>query len=733
MKKTLYIISVLLLAAVGCTKEQSLTENSEKAAFPEGAMVTVNFSIPSQADTRANGMANEPEIENLYVAVFNSAGLLQEYTAATPIGDYADENGVWCGYKVQLLLSSTERRLHFIANGPGKGDIGNGSETAVIRNLITENGAAAYWQRVVLKEGVTPYAYPGGQVTFTWYDDQGHPQSKTYGVEGATSYVDAENKTVNVGDYVQENGNKVVDGTGYFASVKTSTALEKIPLIRNFARVTLVDDNSTGVTFHPDKFILVNTPTQGYIAPYDAKAGEYVVPYTDMYANVAHWGEANYLFKFDDVYDWGYSGEMPQTASIVPLASNPEATEAQIKAYVNDSNNWLDVGTYGTESSYKFGYMYERSLPSAVNTPTCVLVHGVLSDTEAHARFGARWFKIEITDLDGNYVPIYRDVTYIMMIKNIAIVGTPGWETAYEAYKNKSVGDVSTSTETATLTQISDGKGTTLWVEYIDYTSVERQANTATILYKLFYQENSSSAEEILTGETLTDESLPEPLPYVTLTVEHYDGIGHAITTDTVTGSAYTGQTPDGKGGWYQAEVPLAGQGNVMYKSRLHIEGLTKAGHGAKSIFRNVDYRVIPTQYLTLSVSPAKIPTGVNQEVALTIDLPKDLGYSVFPLVLKIEPKDGNLNPNASKNVINDEAIGLPVEYGPTMFTDQGKTGNTFYFLFTVNFSDYNQSTGSSYTLYFNTIRNGDNATTIAVQDKKPYFEMARISFQCEE
>lgn len=722
MKKTLYIISVLLLAAVGCTKEQGLTENSEKAAFPEGAMVTVNFSIPSQAQTRAD-WADEPEINNLYVAVFNSAGLLMEYAKATPIGDYADENGVWCGYKVKLLLSSTERRLHFIANGPET--IDNGSETAVIRNLVTEDGAAAYWQRVVLTNGVTPYAYPGGEVTFTWVDDEGVTQHKTYGSADATSYVDADNKTVNIGDYVQENGNKVVDGTGYFASVETSSALAKIPLIRNFARVTLVDDNSSGVTFHPDKFILVHTPTQGYIAPYDAKAGDYVKPYTDMYANVADWGEEDYLFKFEDVHDWGYTAEMPQTASIKPLALTPEATEDEIKAYVNNEANWLSVGTYGTENTYKFGYMYERSLPSATNTPTCVLVHGVLSDTEAHAAYGARWFKIEITDLDGNYVPIYRDVTYIMMIKNIAIVGTPGWPTAYEAYKNKSVGDVSTSTETATLTQISDGKGTTLWVEYIDYTSVEPNANTATILYKLYYQENSSSAEEILTGETLTDESLPEPLPYMSLTVEHYDGIGHAISSDTVTGTAYSGQTPDGKGGWYQAEVPLVGQGGVMYKSCLHIEGLTKAGHGAKSIFRNVDYRVIPTQELTLAVDPTSVPDGIGQEVKLSITLPKDLGYSLFPLVLKIEAEDGNLNPVAEKNKINDVEIGLPVEYGDSMFT--GKTGNSFFFLFTVNFSDYDQATGGTYDLYFRSIRTGENHTTIAVQDKKPYFQKATI------
>ena len=46
MKKTLYIISVLLLAAVGCTKEQGLPENSQNAAFPEGAVV----SLPLRAE-----------------------------------------------------------------------------------------------------------------------------------------------------------------------------------------------------------------------------------------------------------------------------------------------------------------------------------------------------------------------------------------------------------------------------------------------------------------------------------------------------------------------------------------------------------------------------------------------------------------------------------------------------------------------------------------------------------
>lgn len=60
------------------------------------------------------------------------------------------------------------------------------------------------------------------------------------------------------------------------------------------------------------------------------------------------------------------------------------------------------------------------------------------------------------------------------------------------------------------------------------------------------------------------------------------------------------------------------------------------------------------------------------------------------------------------------------------MFTDDAHTGhNTFYFLFTVNFSDYDQANGSTYELYFKKTRSGDNSRFIRVQDKKPFFKLA--------
>ena len=699
MKKTFYILSVLLLAAVGCTKEQSRTDAPDASAFPEGKTVTVDFSIPAPVETRATGMANEPQIENLKVAVFNAAGLLVEYKEASYVEAYATQDETWYKYKVELLLSSTERRIHFIANAPES--IDNGSEVATIRNLVTENGVGAYWQRVVVEDGITPYAYTGNQTTFEVEGEEPH----TY---GPGSYTDAKGNVVNEGDYVQENGDKVVDGTGYFASDKTKEELSKIPLIRNFARIALVDypEGTTDVHFHPVQFCLVNVPTKGTIAPYDSKAGTFATSYTSAYTD----GTLTAGFEFEDIFETGYQANMPADAEFVTLTEDDlaESNWANIMTQVS-----VDPGT-ASESAfedYSYQYMYERQLPSAEYAATCVLVQGLLDDTTEHEEAGLRWFKIEITDLDGKYVPIYRDVTYVMKIKNITIVGTPGWATPYEAYVNKSVGDVSTSTETATLTQIADGKGTTLWVDYIDYTSVEPNATTAPIRYKLFYDTDNVN---------LTDQ--------VELTVKHSDV--PAITTSTITGQPYSGtDTADGQDGWYIAQVPLAAKGDIMKKSTLHIEGPTGASNGAKVLFRDVDYRVIPTQSLNLAIDPAQVAPGIGKQVKLSITLPKDLGFSVFPLVLKVEPLQGNLNPLPSLNKMpNGESFSLPVEYGPSLF--DGKRDNTFYFLFTVNFSNYDQANGSVYDLYFTTINADVKKTDIAVQDRKPYFYRANITFQ---
>lgn len=693
MKKYAYIFSILLFAAIGCTKEFEQISSGDNVEFPEGATALVTFSIPGQPQTRG-GMAVEPEIENLYVAVFNSAGLLKEYVKATPV-QLATENATWYTYQVSLLLNSSERRLHFIANAPES--IPEGTESAVIRSLETADGNAAYWQRVILEHGVTPYAYPGGVVTYKWMDESGYHE-KSYGTPGGTSYVDGAGFTVNRGDYVQQNGNKVTDGTGYFASAETTSELAKVPLIRNFARITVTGKD--GGTFEPIQFKTIYTPDKGSVAPYDSHADAFVKPYMDAY-NHTSTDEALVAYTrglLSQLKASGYLADMPTGATL------SEYTQTQVEAL-----SFLPAGQYD--------FMYERGLPNADVVPTCVLVQGYLTDRDPQKK-NPRWFKIEINDADGYYLPIFRDVTYNMEIASI--MGTPGWDTAWEAYDNLSVGDVSTSTTTETLNQISDGKdpGTTLWVEYIDYTSVDSRATSVPILYKLFTD----------TGENLTSTN-------VTLRVDSYTGITPAITSTSITGSEYSGtDTPDGSSGWFVANVPLAAQGQSIKKSCLHIEGVTKFSP-QKAVFRNVVYRVMPNQNLGLDHS------NDGDDLKLSITLPENLGFSMFPLVLKIEANKGDLNPaiakNTRENVFGDtqaatkgKAVDLPSEYGKSLFVDtQDYTGpNTFYFLFTVNYSDYSDYvlTGVTYNLYFKKTRNTDNSTAIRVQDKKPYFNIAK-------
>ena len=696
MRKYIYVISVLLFAAIGCTKEYEQNSSGDNVAFPEGATALVTFSIPAQPQTRTTGMAVEPEIENLYVAVFNSAGLLKEYVEATPV-QLATTNATWYTYQVALQLNSSERRLHFIANAPES--IPEGTESAVIRSLETADGNAAYWQRVILEHGVTPFAYPGGVFTYKWTDESGYHE-KTYGTSGGTSYVDGAGFTVNKGDYVQQNGNKVTDGTGYWASTETTSELAKVPLIRNFARITVTGKEDG--TFEPIQFKTIYTPDKGYVAPYDAHADAFVAPYLDAYDNTSTptTMEAYTKGLLSRLKASGYRADMPTDATLSKL------TKTEVEGL-----SFLEAGQYD--------FMYERGLPDADAVPTCVLVQGYLTDRDPQKK-DPRWFKIEINDTDGNYLPIFRDVTYNMEIASI--MGTPGWKTAWEAYDNLSVGDVSTSTTTETLNQISDGKnpGTTLWVEYIDLTSVKDGQTTVTILYKLFTD----------TGENLTSTN-------VTLRVDSFSATTSAAITDTsISGEPYSGtNTPDGLTGWYVANVHLAAPGESVKKSYLHIEGVTKFS-AQKALFRNVLYRVMPKQELTLNSS-----YDSDGDLNLSIHLPEELGFSMFPLVLKIEANKGDLNPAVTKNtranVFGDtdtatkgKSVDLPTEYGKSLFVeDPDYSGpNSFYFLFTVNYSDYSDyvSTGVTYNLYFKKTRNTDNSTAIRVQDKEPFFKVAK-------
>lgn len=694
MKKYIYILGAALLA-FACSQEQPYEPELMDLDPEDGPKVTVEFSLPPATK---GTMAHDPEISTIHVAVFNKAGILKQFEEAVLTQPENVVNGENPSgnprYSVELTMSATKRILHFIADSPVTSieelaALGGTSGEAAVLNAITTSGTdCAYWQRVELDK-VDAYTYQGGEYRT--------PDGGVYGSAGATSYVDVNGVTVNKGDYIKRDGTKILDGTGYFQSQAVADKVASIALVRNFAEITVVA-NTTTSNFTPRKFALLNVPKAGYVAPYDTDKSEFVSAYLNPPASGG--------LTHSDVKASGYSGTMVGN--------------------VNSELPTTFIDLTGADDSKKKAYMYERPVPTIRQPATCIIVGGDYDDPGAvTGTDGLTWFKIEITDEEGDYFPFYRGVSYLFKIGSIS--GSRGYMSPEEAYDAPAIGDVSNSVETASLEQINDGKGTTLWVEYTDH--VATSGGTKTLYYTMYYQATAGGTISYLNDG-------------LSLSVSHPDENYKAILDQTVTGVEYTGTgdqaglptPPSTDREWMVATVNLDGIGDRTKYSILHVEG---ASHAGKKMSRDVNYRVMGTQEFkngSHELSATSLENeNAGQQTTLTIYLPNDLGMSMFPLVLRIEAQNGNYT----------TVDGLPVESGPSLF---GGGKNAFYFLKTINYTDYyNAVTGLTTTKFqtkFKTTRDGTtsaagtNATDFRVLDKvqterdrtEPYFKYAECS-----
>ena len=130
-----------------------------------------------------------------------------------------------------------------------------------------------------------------------------------------------------------------------------------------------------------------------------------------------------------------------------------------------------------------------------------------------------------------------------------------------------------------------------------------------------------------------------------------------------------------------------------MKKSIIRITGKASTGT-AKELYREIMVTLMNQPSLTWvsSTTPVQTETtkilygdgltptdlsGVNQPVYLQICLPEGLGASLFPIQLRIEAKN---------NTLSATSPNLPAQTGPSIF--EGK-GNTFYYIYTIKYSDY--------------------------------------------
>ncbi len=716
MKRIFFIVQlVLLLIVASCVEPIARLQNPFVKPVEEGMPVRVTFGVTT-TDVQTKVLAERPDIRSLHVFLFNAQGVLlaAEKAKYTPIPNNAPNSGngpqnaqPW---SVNLPMGTAERHLHFVANLGEDYELPEvGSEVSIIRSLETTNGVDAYWQRVVLPEGtgIGAYTYNGTGYYVYVNSATGEARSVEINAENIFGFISKTGEspnisytyrdpsgvvfTVNPGDYINVNGLKIINGEGLYASQNTSDEVKAIPLIRNFARIRVSSAATSNFTL--TRAVLVNVPVAGYIAAYDDRDGH-------------------------NRFVAGYmaAGTTPPDRAAIEASGYPATIPSNSGTGITNGI----VTTLPAESTFTTAvnhsatlYMYERGVPD--DHATAILVGGTMTGVQ-----GTRWFKIDVAKTTGEHFPIYRDFTYDFTIESIN--GTSGYDTPQKAFDNAAVGDISSSPETKTLSRIDDGRGLSLWVEYIDYTSTKSTVSQVRLLYKFVYTSGNQTRNLSSTVE---------------LSLNPYSGYGAAVSsfTNPVAYTRPAGQTvwdtPDGQDGWYVTTVSLPTAGSNLLKSDIHVEGTVESGDGgglisySKTLSRNVTFRVMPKQDLKLHFEHGLQSDSFEQEETLIITLPENtLGYSMFPLDLKIEALDDNLNPADDEN--------LAVESGPSNFH---ANNNNFYFIKSVPFSQYDPDNGGSnvVTVSFKTIKTSGNATWLCVSDRAGNFNPAFIQLKVDQ
>lgn len=627
MKKIGYWL-LLLMLVLGCVPDLPVQPVPEDEGYPEGAKATVHFSVSgggAMPGTKALG--ETPELDSLYLAVFGSSGYLKEYVKATidHKPSYVGADTIMSFYAT-LTLSDKERSVHFIGNGPSTLDFGY--DTEILPQLLSAGGGQAFWQmkKNVLIEGV-----------------------------------------------------KQQDGS-YLPTDATNAQFANIPLIRNFSKIVLV--NQEGSNFTPDSFAVFSVPAKGSVVPFHD--GKFVENYQDK-------GFTELIAQ--------YPGNLPDSTD-----------------FMWDAGGWDTLRVEQDQAVY----LYERPKPTQQFMPTYVIVHGIYNNPEdqnSEHNNKSYYYKIDLMQ-DGEYYPILRNFKYQIKINKILSIGHTS---AQAAAASAGSADVSADITTSHLSDISDGEARLVVQPWMSQTFNKRQVNNNLLHVKFFSHALSGDPEMSFDA--------------VTCEIRHVDGQEDIIESASI---GYPVQASGTEKGWRTVTFTTAEPGAPGTPPRtqaLRIKGTYENG----ALYRDVLITLQPLQQFQLSVvSPDDTGTGVPRDTAqavqLKIGIPTGLAQSMFPLNLTIEPEDMSLTPD--NQVSNNN---LPVSAGTSISDHADYAGKrAFQFIRTLTYDEYLALPQSldldgepirTLTCYFKTTRK-DNATTIWVAND--YFSKARVAYSNE-
>ncbi len=672
MKKIFYILiafaALSLLAS--CQREivqpdASSTKVILKDPVP-GDMAEVTFTVyvPDASKVSTKALTDQPNIASgdIYLALFGlgenattgRGGNLQHFlkaklisktgTDAPPIThdltETVGEESTLHKYAYSVLLpisdepfvidfmvgaSDPDGNLYTLDNPPAVK-----YEKDFMPNMLSRDGVPGYWQRVVI-----PKVEPQPAASGTGYESSS-------------------------------------DGNDYMA--KPIDEMKDIQLVRNFAKVTFSAPSTAKFTIN--KFVLVDYPKNGDIAPFDAAASVgYKTPY------MGH--NTNYAGIINDDYKYlGYS------------------TLKTLETGIADSPTFTYSGAYS--------FLYERPAPSDDMPESGAIIEVTWKDADgvdANLKGQTRYYKVAFTGESG-YLPILRNIAYDFQISDFKTPTHP--ETAAAAYSGSWLGDISANVATANLDDIANSTSRII-VSEMSKTHIGDETTTPYSIYFQYYPNTTDYSSEVavVNGTSFHGKNVK-----VTASIEPvsgYDAAIKSITQPVSDGTYQSGST------WGRVDVQTYGSGADVLRSKLKILCQLE---GQTALYREVIFTVMQKQRFNngIDASIDAVEDAINKETILHLRIPADLPKDIFPLQVRIEAQANNLTSIAKGSV---EA--LPVKYGLSAFGDHTK--NSYYFVKTINWNEYAHLTGETYSYttefpcYFKTTLESGNDTFISLQD----------------
>ena len=681
MKKTLAILSIILLGAIGCTKNEFEQQPVWEGELPEGMVdITMTLDVPTEMllATKAGERSHTPSIDDIRVAMFGTSGYTQAYTKAEPVGPVANtnygENGNTTKYnfKVSLPVYEGEVHIHVIANGDKTVIYDGWPENKLMTRMLTTGGVGAYWARIVLDDGILPQWDSNGTM-------------------------------------------RVVDGH-FVPTTETAAAFQDIELIRNFAEVKLILSKAVSDLLEDVSYTIINVPDSGYVVPAFAES---ITSHPKSATDTVTIYEAEYLddfgsYTFDTATARMVNGEKTYYGYTAGKKINTAlpAADVALPSTASLANADGDIVTEGVPA-----FVYERVF--STQDPPMIMMRG---KWKADGKY--YYYRLDLMDerLSGEtgsaYFALYRNYQYQIRIGKI---GNKGATSPTLAMARNWGGNISMTAGTERLSDISDGNSR-LYVAFVDKTYITGGEKTN------FYVKYEPDADGVVNNESVSikfkkdtnGNDMNDALLPLT------DGEGQPIADDEGNPVYFEKVSVGSDGAWFY-RFNLKQQSSTTLESTFLVTANNgEEGDDASLLQREVTVRIMKKVDMTLSFNPEKAGWSTGSKVVLNIKVSDKLVESMFPLEFHIEDSAHILNPTGKdKSGTGAKDIEVPVKTDASLIDGS----NSFYFIRTVNWSEYKPmqdafEAGDADAIVFQTeFKTLANATETTVYVTNEFFE----------